>query len=211
MALATRCPWHGADCLINAAARACALVAMVLAGVAVGDGFSPGPRTGDSGAEPVSMRLEGAVPNPPEPYLSPWYVDRFAGEGNPIDGNHPGETTSPTLALAERATARAASIGGSLTEAEMRAVLAEAGFDGTLLEEALRVAWGESRWSPYAVGDSGRARGLFQLHADPWARYCGIAPEALHDARENAKCALMVLGYEQSRGYQRWANWSVKP
>ena len=96
----------------------------------------------------------------------------------------------------------------------MRALLAQAGWlPGRDLEEALIVSRGESvGWQPNARGDSGRAVGLFQIHADPWARWCGVAPDALLDPLVNASCARkMFYEYDLARGYERWTQWSVKP
>ncbi|MGE3463869.1 MAG: hypothetical protein AB7I04_18325 [Pseudomonadales bacterium] len=100
-----------------------------------------------------------------------------------------------------------------LGEAEMREVLAAAGWPaGADLEEALSVSHGESiGWQPTITGDGGLAYGLFQIHADPWAGYCGIPVEALLTAAGNARCARLIFEYEQARGYPRWSNWTVKP
>lgn len=124
--------------------------------------------------------------------------------------DHPG--TSESI-VAAAATWRVRALGGSLTEAEVRAVLTVAGFEGVLFDEALRVSFGESvGWQPRIMGDGGRAYGLFQLHADPWAGWCGVTPEELLEPVVNATCARrIVMEYEVPRGYPRWSNWSVKP
>jgi len=126
---------------------------------------------------------------------------------------HPGVTVSMESIVVAAAMGRVRELGGSLTDAEMRAVLTEAGFEGVLFEEGLRVSFGESvGWQPRIMGDGGRAYGLFQIHADPWAGWCGVTPEQLLDPLINARCARrIVTEYEVPRGYQRWANWSVKP
>jgi hypothetical protein len=103
-----------------------------------------------------------------------------------------------------------------LTEEEVRAVLEVAGWPAELHEAALRVTWGESRWSPYAhngedVGEG--SFGLFQLNVayfsktNPrgWASVCGVEPWELYDPVINAECAWVV--------YQRsgWSPWAVQP
>jgi hypothetical protein len=94
---------------------------------------------------------------------------------------------------------------------EMRLVLTAAGWPLEWHEAALTVSWGESRWSPEAIGDRGTAYGLFQLHPDPWAVYCEIPAEWLLEPVANARCALAVIRYELAKGYPMWSNWTVKP
>ncbi len=144
-------------------------------------------------------------------------ADHVLGIGNMVAAlaaldarDHPG--TSEAIVTAA-ATGRVRELGGSLTEAEVVAVLTVAGFEGVLFDEALRVSFGESvGWQPRIMGDGGRAYGLFQLHADPWAGWCGVTPEQLLEPVVNATCARrIVTEYEEPRGYPRWSNWTVKP
>lgn len=116
--------------------------------------------------------------------------------------------------LIEAATARVSSQGGQLTESEMRALLAEAGFSGDLLEQALRVSHGESvGWQPAIKGDGGRAYGLFQIHPAVWvdSGVCEGPWESLLEPLPNARCARLILDYEAARRYPLWSNWTVKP
>ncbi|GIV82468.1 MAG: hypothetical protein KatS3mg051_2151 [Anaerolineae bacterium] len=95
-----------------------------------------------------------------------------------------------------------------LSEAQMRLVLARAGWSGTELEQALAVAWCESRWSPGAVGDAGGSVGLFQLWTG-WFAAFGVPVEQWDDPVVNARVALLVL---ERRG--RWGGgggWSCAP
>jgi len=89
--------------------------------------------------------------------------------------------------LVEAATVRVASQGGQLTEAEMRALLAEAGAPAEWVPDMLTIAWCESHYSPGAVGDSGNSLGLFQLWSG-WAR----PGEDLFDPLTNARVAVRV-------------------
>lgn len=99
-----------------------------------------------------------------------------------------------------------------LTEPEMLALLHAEGWPIHLIQAAMRVAWGESRWSPGAVGDGGRSLGLFQLNAATWAPYCGITADSLLDAATNARCAWQVYQYDVARHEgDGWYAWSVKP
>lgn len=89
-------------------------------------------------------------------------------------------------------------LGGSLSEAEMRATLTLAGWPAELHDEALAISWCESRWSPYAVGDESNSLGLFQL----WRGWWPAAGEHLDlwaDPLVNARVALHA---RQARG--RW-------
>jgi len=106
------------------------------------------------------------------------------------------------------AAGRVREIGGQLSEDEMRHILALAGWPEELTDEALRVAWVESRWSPYARGyECPSCLGLFQLHADTWGPYCGVDREALFDPLANATCALSVYLYDLERGQPAWWQW----
>lgn len=122
--------------------------------------------------------------------------------------------TLPThveVSVVEAASARVAQQGGTLTEAEMRHVLAEAGWPEALFAEALAVAWCESKWSPHALGDGGRSAGLFQLNIATWFRYAGEDAERWADPLVNARVAWATYQYDIGRGYEPWRQWSCKP
>lgn len=122
--------------------------------------------------------------------------------------DHPGTSESIVVAAA---TGRVRALGGSLTEVEMRAVLTEAGWPVELHDEALRVAWCESKWRSSAVGDGGNSLGIFQLNKDTWFTYAGEDPAQWADPLVNARVAWAVMGYDRGRGYERWRQWSCKP
>lgn len=142
----------------------------------------------------------------PSWYLSPWErgvsiehsgsVPAAQVETLPLppdfdDVYHPGETIEPTPSVVQAATVRAAAQGGSLTEAEVIAVLREAGAPEEWISPLLTIAFCESRWSPYAVGDGGNSLGMFQLWYG-WARPMGYAPDDLYDPAKAARTALYV-------------------
>ena len=132
----------------------------------------------------------------PSWYLEPWVSQPPAdSEKSPEEladsDNHPGETIEPTPSPVQAATARAAAHGGSLTEAEVIAVLREAGAPEEWIPPLLTIAFCESRWSPYAVGDGGNSLGMFQLWYG-WARPMGYAPDDLYDPVKAARTALYV-------------------
>jgi hypothetical protein len=150
----------------------------------------------------------------PSWYLEPWTSqlpddpEKSLEELADFD-NHPGQTIepTPTPSPVQAATVRAAAQGGSLTEAEMVAVLTEAGWPAELHAAALAVSWCESRWSPYAVGDGGRSLGLFQMQWSGagwrgWFVPAGEDEAMAHDPVVNARTAWWA--------YQRsgWAPWS---
>ena len=181
--------------------------------------------------ETVSTVASSNLASTPTPDLAPWYAD--GGNGSvaqqqsrteyvqgggvnppralpPDDPIHQLGTTitiDPTPSPVQAATVRAASFGGSLTEAEMVAVLTEAGWPAELHAAALAVSWCESRWSPYAVGDGGRSLGLFQMQWSGagwrgWFIPAGEDEAMAHDPVVNARTAWWA--------YQRsgWGPWS---
>lgn len=123
---------------------------------------------------------------------------------------HPGETTPMHSVIAAAATERVREIGGSLSEAEMDAVLAEAGWPVELWGQAKAVAWCESKWSPYAVGDGGNSLGAFQLWYG-WFAPAGFSAEQAFDPVVNARVAWATYQYDLGRGYAPWKQWTCKP
>lgn len=105
--------------------------------------------------------------------------------------DHPGVTVSVESLVVAAATGRVRELGGTLTEAEMRAVLTEAGWPAEWHDDALAVAWCESKWSPYAVGDGGNSLGAWQLWRGWWAA-AGEDLEQWADPLVNARVALYV-------------------
>ena len=125
-------------------------------------------------------------------------TDHFADAGNMVAAlaaldarDHPGVTVTMESIVVAAATGRVRALGGSLTEAEMRAVLTEAGWPEELLAEALTVAYCESRYRPGAVGDGGNSLGLFQLWTG-WFPAAGYSVEQAYDPVVNARVALYV-------------------
>ena len=105
--------------------------------------------------------------------------------------DHPGVTVSLESLVVAAATGRVRELGGTLTEAEMRAVLVEAGWPAAWHDDALSVAWCESHWSPYAVGDGGNSLGAWQLWRGWWAA-AGQDLGQWADPLTNARVALYV-------------------
>lgn len=73
----------------------------------------------------------------------------------------------------------------------MRAVLTEAGWPVEWHDDALAVAWCESKWTPYAVGDGGNSLGLMQLWRG-WFEPAGYSVGQAFDPLVNARVALYV-------------------
>lgn len=97
-----------------------------------------------------------------------------------------------------------------LTDDHMDTVLSQAGWPESLRDEAKRVAWCESRWSPGAIGDGGNSVGLFQIgRSRPgwggWFLYFGADESQWADPVTNARVALFVYEYSGS-----WKQWSCK-
>ncbi len=121
------------------------------------------------------------------------------------------EFESPTLTPVDPPTVHAASGGGdSLTEDEMVVLLRDTGWPEEVIPQALAVAWCESKWSPYASGDSGVSLGLFQIGVarpgwNGWFVHFGVDESLAYDALTNAQVARMI--FERSG----FAPWSCKP
>lgn len=133
---------------------------------------------------------------------APGVVPMVVRDG-PVPTATPTATATPTPELR-------VPVGGTLSEPAARHVLTVAGWPEELHDEALAVMWCESGWQPWAVGDDGRALGLFQLWP-VWWRYAGADRRVYADPVLNAAVALEVYRYEAARGYAPWSNWSCKP
>lgn len=143
------------------------------------------------------LKLQDAITNAPN------LPTDFPGLTLPTHVDHDGATVAA-------ASVRVRMLGGTLTEAEMRAVLSVAGWPEALHSEALAVAFCESKWSPFALGDSGRSAGLFQLNIATWFRYAGEDAERWADPLVNARVALATYYYDLGRGYRPWTQWSCR-
>jgi soluble lytic murein transglycosylase-like protein len=78
---------------------------------------------------------------------------------------------------------------------------------GPNADAALRVAWCESRYDPFAVGAAGE-RGIFQIHPVHIGNLArlGLSWDAMFDAEANATYAAYL-----SRGGTDWSHWTCKP
>lgn len=103
----------------------------------------------------------------------------------------------------------------SLTEGEMREVLALAGWPEELFEQALAVAKCESGWSPAARNRyNPTVYGLFQLQQLSgwgWFSVFGFDPELWYDPVVNAATAWRVYQYDLEAGHPAWSQWECKP
>lgn len=102
----------------------------------------------------------------PAYYLPPTVPDHFVDATQMVDVDalyQPGETVAMNSIVVAAATGRVRELGGQLSEAEMRAVLEQASAPSAWLDDLLTIAWCESKYSPYAAGDSGNSLGVFQL------------------------------------------------
>ncbi|MEM4723627.1 MAG: hypothetical protein QXP01_01285 [Candidatus Hadarchaeum sp.] len=123
---------------------------------------------------------------------------------------HPGETSDYRKAIIGAVQRRIDAHGGSLTASELRLVLEVAGWPPELIDDAMEVAWCESRWSPYAVGDSGRSLGMFQLW-NGWYEWAGYSAEQYGDVVVSAATAAKVAERDMALGRGPWHQWSCKP
>jgi hypothetical protein len=113
----------------------------------------------------------------------------------------------------------AAHEGRTLEEAEVRNILAQAGFEGQDLENAVDVARAESNFRTNAEGDKGLTSntwdysiGLFQIRSlKDWKKFNDPKREPLHlyDPLENAKAAKQIFD-GSGRWDKAWVNTSRK-
>lgn len=103
---------------------------------------------------------------------------------------HPIDLVAPAPAPTT-GVAYAAQASESLTEADMRAILTATGWPVELHDQALTIAWCESRYRPGAVGDGGNSLGLWQLWTG-WFAAAGYSVEQAYDPVVNSRVALYV-------------------
>lgn len=125
-------------------------------------------------------------------------TDHFADAGNMVAAlaaldarDHPGVTVTMESIVVAAATGRVRALGGSLTEAEVVAVLVVAGSPAEWVDDFVTISWCESKHSPGAVGDGGNSLGLFQLWTG-WFPAAGYSVEQAYDPVVNARVALYV-------------------
>ncbi|GIV04029.1 MAG: hypothetical protein KatS3mg015_2859 [Fimbriimonadales bacterium] len=170
------------------------LAALVLMSGTQGEASKPSVHVRGDGEQPVASAAIAVRhgPEPPEPDFS----------------QVPDLSIDPRFRIAVAATMRVNAMGGQLDEREMRAILELSGWQEELIPEAMLVAWCESKWSPWAVGDGGNSLGLFQLW-NGWFAAFGFPAEMWNNPVANATAARLVL---ERRG--RWGGgggWSCAP
>lgn len=142
----------------------------------------------ESDVEPIRPRAPRTL-NDALPGSNPGQPDYIYAALAALDArDHLGTSESIVTAAA---TARVRALGGSLSEAEMRAVLTVAGWPAEWHDDALAIAWCESHWSPYAVGDGGNSLGAWQLWRG-WFGPAGYSVDQAFDPLTNARVALYV-------------------
>ena len=114
----------------------------------------------------------------------------------------------------------AAHEGRTLAEAEVRNILAQAGFEGQDLENAVDVARAESNFKTNAEGDKGLTNntwdysiGLFQIRSlKDWKKFDDPKrePLGLYDPLTNAKAAKLIFDKNNGRWDTAWVNTSRK-
>ena len=110
--------------------------------------------------------------------------------------------------------------GKTLEEAEVRNILAQAGFEGQDLENAVDVARAESGFRTNAEGDKGITSdtwdysiGLFQIRSlKDWKKFNDPKrePLGLYDPLTNAKAAKLIFDKNNGRWDTAWVNTSAK-
>ena len=110
--------------------------------------------------------------------------------------------------------------GKTLQEAEVRNILAQAGFEGQDLENAVDVARAESNFKTNAEGDKGITSntwdysiGLFQIRSlKDWKKFNDPKrePLSLYDPLTNAKAAKQIFDGGGGRWDKAWVNTSAK-
>ena len=107
------------------------------------------------------------------------------------------------------------SVGGSLTQDQVRAILAQAGFSGQLLEEALVISYCESTWNAGIANTANTegpygSHGLFQIWYGNFAGY-GYDPSLRYDPLVNSIVAYNIRQQEGRWGTTHgWFNCAAK-
>ena len=103
-----------------------------------------------------------------------------------------------------------------LAPAELRA-LVKAHFRSEWVDEALAVAWCESRYVPTAANPRSSARGLWQFLRGTWNRVSGYTGAPSYDSGgvfdptwQAVNASWLVEDYTR-RGLWRWAAWTCSP
>lgn len=163
------------------------------------------PQPGESRAGSNPAR-SSPPPNLEESYVyeaSLYAADRGSGSDRAVpyvwsDPEVPEpELAPPATPTAAAVVVQAASVG-QLSREEAIHVLEAAGWPTELHEQALAIAWCESKYSPGAIGDAGNSLGWFQLWTG-WFPAAGFSVSQAFDPHVNARTALYVY---QTRG--RW-------
>lgn len=89
----------------------------------------------------------------------------------------------------------------ALTRGEVASLARAAGFPQWAVPAAVRVAWCESTWKPWATGAAGEYS-LFQIHPVHIARFNGANP---YSPLANARVAYQIWSE------QGWGPWTCKP
>jgi hypothetical protein len=114
--------------------------------------------------------------------------------------------TTTTTAAPPPTTTTTRPADGRLTETEARGIISLF-FDSEDIEQALQVAYCESRWDPGATNPSSDAAGLFQHIPRFWAERsasAGWAGASIYDAHANAAVSAWLV-YEGGG----WAHWAA--
>ena len=151
-------------------------------------------------------------PTPADANEEPRYVPESLHDATTRDDLHEHSVPGVSAAAAPDVhTAPAPALHlGPLTPGEVRAALREAGSPEEWVEPLTSIAWCESRFSPGAVGDSGRSVGLFQLWTG-WFPYAGEDFASWADPHVNARTALAIAHYSVARGQPPFSQWTCQP
>ena len=118
------------------------------------------------------------------------------------------------------------SAGFHLTEDAVRAILLSVGWPTDLVPAALRVSFCESGyidrdtgiayWKPWAIGDNGVSRGLFQIGISRpgwagWFAYFGEPEAEWADPIFNARIAWRIYQYAEPRYGDGFGPWTCRP
>jgi hypothetical protein len=142
------------------------------------------PEIGDSARNSNALRADAQN-------LQTGTIWQTAAAAQLDDLYHPGTTVTMTSIVTAAATGRVRELGGSLTEAEVRAVLTEAGSPAEWIDDLVAISWCESKHSPSAIGDAGNSLGEWQLWG-PWFAAAGEDPSKWSDPVVNARVAIYV-------------------
>lgn len=158
--------------------------------------------------DPSSIAIEYRIATPAPTFVIGAYSLALPGvSSSPMPTPTPTPTPTP-VPVAPPPTEVVVAQDIAQPSSSIDSILAAAGWPASLIPEASRVAWCESRYQAWE--GNGFVFGLFQ-EVESWYEYFSIPFSEWQDPVVNAHVALLIYQYDVDRGYDGWAQWQCKP